>query len=104
MELALKWFLYQLRSEFLTRNDIVIGDAQNTGILAVIVASEEIILVVPGKHGVGAQVVLVPTHVDTCRKVRIVESRRCDRPRGEIALAVIRHKLCARWKDDLIRS
>ena len=76
----------------------------NAGVLPVIVASEKVVLIVPGKHGVGVRVVLVPADVNSRRKVRAVELRGRDRPRREVALAVIGDELRARGIDDLVVS
>ena len=70
----------------------MVGDAHHSGLLAVVVAGEEIVLIVPGEDR-ASQVALPPAGVGTLA---------IDRPCAEIALGVAGAQLRAGREDDLV--
>ena len=88
--------------ELLARDDIVVGNAHDAGVLPVIVAGKKILLVIPGKHRISAVMIFVPAHINALGEVRAGVLRRRNRPGGKVALGVMSHKLRAGRKDDLV--
>src|ERR1039457_6179813 len=70
--------------ELLAGNDVMIGDAHRPGLLAVVVAAEEVVLVVPGKNRVSLRMVLVPANVDAFCEIRARELGVRNRPGCEL--------------------
>src|SRR6266702_1647428 len=88
--------------KLLARDDAMIGNAHDPGVLAVVIAGQKLFLVIPGKHRVGTMVVLIPTDVDAGSKIRAVEPCGGNRPGRKGPLRMIGHELRAWRKDDLV--
>ena len=89
--------------EFLAGNDVVVRHAQDARFLAVVVAGEEVLLAIPGEHGIGIEMVGVPTHVHTAREIRAAITGGRNGPGGELVFRVVGHELGAGRIDDLVK-
>src|ERR1039458_2351936 len=75
--------------ELFTGYDVVVGHTHGSCLFAVVIAGEELFLVIPGKDRVSRQVVLIPTDIDALGGLRAAISGMGNRPVGELAFGVV---------------
>ncbi len=81
---------------------MVVGDAHRAGLLAVVVAGEKVVPIIPREHRGGVVVVLVPAHVHPRPEVGAGVFAGSDGPLREVVLVVEGDVLRARRIDHLV--
>ena len=77
--------------------------AQDARFLAVVVAGEEVLLAIPGEHGIGIEMVGYQLYVHTAREIRAAITGGRNGPGGELVFRVVGHELGAGRIDDLVK-